>query len=141
MTHAVIRVRGDINVRGDISDTMKMLRLEGASRDISDVLNRARAEAIKLHVPTVVEYDFPNGRFWAFTDHDHDLSYKCPGMIACPGPYRTDEYIWQWLGRVYTLPVQCGKEENSNRCEAAVAGEKSAAEDTIRLCQREEGNW
>jgi len=84
--------------------TMKMLRLEGASRDISDVLNRARAEAIKLHVPTVVEYDFPNGRFWAFTDHDHDLSYKCPGMIACPGPYRTDEYIFV----EYDFPSKAG---------------------------------
>ncbi|MCP4664435.1 MAG: hypothetical protein GY856_54320 [bacterium] len=74
--------------------TMKVLRLEGAARDMINVLNRARAEAVKIHVPTIVEFDFPNGRFYAFADFTRDFTYDYPGLLFDPTvPYRTADYV------------------------------------------------
>ncbi len=85
--------------------TMKVLRIEGAAREMINVLNHARAEAIKIHVPTIVEFDFANGRFYAFADFTRDFTYDYPGQLFDPTqPYRTADYIVA----EYDLPTKRG---------------------------------
>lgn len=51
-----------------LDNTYRVLRLEGAANDLSTLFRRARAEAIKMHYPAVVVFDFANHEVRAFVD-------------------------------------------------------------------------
>lgn len=75
-------------------------KLEGTSRDLSALIQRARLEAIKRAVPTVVRVDPATGEVFAFADVDGAAATDPPDRLFNPvagePPGGTDYALARW---------------------------------------------
>jgi len=73
---------------------------EGAARQISILMHRAKMEAVKQSVPTVVSVDTANETVTAFADVNNDGNYAFDPDAGAD--YRTTDYQ---IGGTYKLPA------------------------------------
>lgn len=99
---AVIGIMATIGIPNLIR-VIHRAKLEGIARETSVLMQRARSEAVRQNVPTVVRFDLVRNEVVAFADVDGVAVATPPDMIYNPvagEPHRATDYE---LGR-YGLP-------------------------------------
>ena len=101
---AIIGIMATIGVP-NLLRVIHRAKLEGIARETTVLMQRARSEAVRLNVPTVVRADLTRGEVVAFVDVDGPTILDAPDMLFNPvagEPHRTTDFE---LGR-FILPNQ-----------------------------------